>query len=53
MKSDRYSCSQDVEETFQHVTDGNAASTALAFDHILNALWEMLSGVCRRHAIAC
>ena len=24
-----------------------------AVDRILDALWEMLSGVCRRHAIAC
>ncbi len=27
--------------------------TANAVDRILDALWEMLSGVCRRHAIAC
>jgi hypothetical protein len=25
----------------------------LYFDRILDALWEMLSGICRRHAIAC
>jgi pyrroloquinoline-quinone synthase len=37
----------------QYVTADNAATTAHAVDRILDALWEMLSGVCRRHAIAC
>jgi len=37
----------------QYVTDQNAGTTASAVDRILDALWEMLSGVCRRHAIAC
>jgi pyrroloquinoline-quinone synthase len=36
-----------------YVTDENAASAAHAVDRVLDALWEMLSGVCRRHAIAC
>ena len=35
------------------VTDDNSATTANAVDRVLDALWEMLSGVCRRHAIAC
>ena len=37
----------------QYVNAENAASTTNAVDRILDALWEMLSGVCRRHAIAC
>ena len=37
----------------QYVTDDNATKAASAVDRILDALWEMLSGVCRRHAIAC
>jgi hypothetical protein len=37
----------------QHVHDDNASSASTAVDRILDALWEMLSGVCRRHAIAC
>jgi hypothetical protein len=37
----------------EYVTDDNAASAATSVDRILDALWEMLSGVCRRHAIAC
>jgi pyrroloquinoline-quinone synthase len=36
-----------------YVTDGNATTAAGAVDRVLDALWEMLSGVCRRHAIAC
>ena len=36
-----------------YITDDNAAPAANAVDRVLSALWEMLSGVCRRHAIAC
>ena len=38
---------------FQYVTDDNTAPIAIAVDRIVDALWEMLSGVCRRHTIAC
>jgi pyrroloquinoline-quinone synthase len=31
----------------------SAASAEQAADRVLDALWEMLSGVCRRHQIAC
>jgi pyrroloquinoline-quinone synthase len=37
----------------EHVNDSNAASVRASVERILNSLWEMLSGVCRRHAIAC
>jgi len=37
----------------QYVDDKNSSSVSVAVDRILDALWEMLSGVCRRHAIAC
>jgi pyrroloquinoline-quinone synthase len=37
----------------QHVDENNAASAYAASDRVLDALWEMLSGVCRRHQIAC
>ncbi len=37
----------------QHITADNSAAVTKAADRILNALWELLSGVCRRHAIAC
>jgi|SRR5450755_2103019 len=37
----------------EHIDDSNAISVKAAVDRALNALWEMLSGVCRRHAITC
>ncbi len=37
----------------QHVTPQNAPAVSAAADRVLNALWNLLSGVCRRHAIAC
>jgi pyrroloquinoline-quinone synthase len=37
----------------QHVSDTNASSVSKSVDRVLNALWDLLSGVCRRHAIAC
>ncbi|MEO8045634.1 MAG: CADD family putative folate metabolism protein [Spartobacteria bacterium] len=36
-----------------HVGPENSAAVSKAADRILAALWELLSGVCRRHAIAC
>ncbi|MBA2435967.1 MAG: CADD family putative folate metabolism protein [Verrucomicrobiota bacterium] len=36
-----------------HVRPENFAAVTKAADRILVALWELLSGVCRRHAIAC
>ncbi len=37
----------------QHVNDANAGAVRDTVTETLTALWEMLSGVCRRHAIAC
>src|SRR5437867_5643199 len=34
-----------------HVRPDNAEAGATAADRVLNALWELLSGVCRRHAL--
>ncbi|MGZ5002663.1 MAG: CADD family putative folate metabolism protein [Chthoniobacterales bacterium] len=36
-----------------HINSDNATSVKAAVDRALNALWELLSGVCHRHAIAC
>jgi pyrroloquinoline-quinone synthase len=36
-----------------HTDNQNFESVRASVDHILDALWDMLSGVCRRHAIAC
>jgi len=35
------------------LTDENRETVSAAVERVLGALWEMLSGVCRRHAIAC
>ena len=37
----------------EQVDAENAGATSRAADRVLGALWELLSGVCRRHAIAC
>jgi pyrroloquinoline-quinone synthase len=37
----------------QYLTPENRAAAQAAADRVLDALGEMLSGVCRRHAIAC
>lgn len=53
VEADREHAAAERAMLDQYVTDDNAATTAGAVDRILDALWEMLSGVCRRHAIAC
>lgn len=35
------------------LAESSAPAVRRSVDAVLNALWEMLSGVCRRHAIAC
>ncbi|PYI48934.1 MAG: pyrroloquinoline quinone biosynthesis protein PqqC, partial [Verrucomicrobia bacterium] len=35
------------------VDKGNFKSVRASVNRVLGALWEMLSGVCQRHAIAC
>jgi pyrroloquinoline-quinone synthase len=37
----------------QHVTEANAGAVRHASAQALDALWEMLSGVCRRHGMVC
>jgi len=36
-----------------YVGDQNSERVRASVNRVLDALWEMLSGVCRRHAIAC
>ena len=36
-----------------HMNSENASGVYQSVQRVLDALWEMLSGVCRRHAIAC
>jgi len=35
------------------VDNQNVDSVRASVNRVLDALWELLSGVCRRHAIAC
>lgn len=37
----------------EHMSEQSASSVMAAIDRTLDALWDLLSGVCRRHAIAC
>ena len=37
----------------RYVNDRNFESVKVSVDRVLDALWDMLSGVCRRHAIVC
>jgi pyrroloquinoline-quinone synthase len=53
VEADREHSAAEREMLQQHINDENASSVKAAVDRTLNALWEMLSGVCQRHAIAC
>ncbi len=53
VEADRKHAAAERAMLDQYVNDRNAAPVTSAVDRILDALWEMLSGVCRRHAIAC
>jgi pyrroloquinoline-quinone synthase len=53
VEADREHAAAERQMLSAHITDDNTAPTANAVDRVLDALWEMLSGVCRRHAIAC
>ncbi len=37
----------------EQINDDNATPAKAAVDRVLGALWDLLSGVCQRHAIAC
>jgi pyrroloquinoline-quinone synthase len=53
VEADREHAAAERAMLLQYVTDDNAAPVANAVERVLDALWEMLSGVCRRHAITC
>ncbi len=42
-----------VEREMLKIDNDNFETVRASVNHVLDALWEMLSGVCRRHAIAC
>ena len=53
VEADREHSAAEREMLRKHVTDENAPSVKASVDRVLNTLWDMLSGVCHRHAIAC
>ena len=53
IEADREHSATEREMLSSHVDDGNFESVRASVNRVLDALWEMLSGVCRRHAIAC
>ncbi len=53
MEADREHSATERALLDGYVNDANAPAVQNAVQRVLDALWEMLSGVCRRHAIAC
>ena len=53
VEADREHAAAEREMLQEHVNDTNAAAVKDSVDRVLNALWNLLSGVCNRHAIAC
>jgi pyrroloquinoline-quinone synthase len=53
VEADREHSAAERQMLQEHVNDGNAKSVKASVDRVLNALWNLLSGVCQRHAIAC
>jgi pyrroloquinoline-quinone synthase len=52
-EADREHSTVERELLKSHITEQSASPVKRSVETVLNALWEMLSGVCRRHAIAC
>jgi pyrroloquinoline-quinone synthase len=53
IEADREHSAAERKLLGRHVDDRNFESVRASVNRVLDALWEMLSGVCRRHAIAC
>lgn len=53
IEADREHSAAERELLYEYVNDNNAASVNAAVERVLSSLWDLLSGVCRRHAIAC
>ncbi len=51
--ADREHSATEREMLSSYVDDDNIDNVRVSAGRILDALWEMLSSVCRRHAIAC
>jgi pyrroloquinoline-quinone synthase len=53
IEADREHSAAEREMLSGYLNDQNFQSVKASVNRVLDALWEMLSGVCRRHAIAC
>jgi len=53
VEADREHSAAEREMLSAHMGERNFQSVKASVNRVLDALWEMLSGVCRRHAIAC
>ena len=53
IEADREHSSVERAMLSAQIDDQNFKSVKASVNRVLDALWEMLSGVCRRHAIAC
>jgi pyrroloquinoline-quinone synthase len=53
IEADREHSAAEREMLNRYINDGNFESIKASVNRVLDALWDMLSGVCRRHAIAC
>jgi pyrroloquinoline-quinone synthase len=53
IEADKEHSATEREMLTAYVENQNADTVRASVNRVLDALWEMLSGVCRRHAIAC
>ena len=53
VEADREHSAAEREMLRAHMGERNFQFVKASVNRVLDALWEMLSGVCRRHAIAC
>jgi pyrroloquinoline-quinone synthase len=53
IEADREHSAAEREMLSAYIDNHNFESVKESVNRVLNALWQLLSGVCRRHAIAC
>ena len=53
IEADREHAAAEQKMLREHIGNQNFESVKASVNRVLDALWEMLSGVCRRNAIAC
>jgi pyrroloquinoline-quinone synthase len=53
IEADREHSAAEREMLSRYIDNSNFESVKASMNRVLDALWEMLSGVCQRHAIAC